>query len=68
MVQFLGPTSDGIVCTPSALGVELLLWAFGHGDRELNFVLSRDFSPDIEGLSKSISDAVAIMEIADESN
>ena len=43
--------SDGIIVSPSALGVELLLWAFGHGDKQLEFLLSDGFSPDIEGIS-----------------
>ena len=33
----------GIVCTPSALGVELFLWAFGYGDKELNLFLTGGF-------------------------
>ena len=57
--MFSGVPSDGIICTPSALGAELLLWAFGHGDKHLNFLLADDFSPDIEGIPKSVSGAVA---------
>lgn len=40
----------GIVCHPSALGAELFLWAFGHGDKPLNFIFDQAFSPVIEGL------------------
>ena len=49
---------DGIVCTPSALGVELLLWAFGHGDKELDFALTPDFLPKIEGIPRSVPNSV----------
>jgi len=45
---------DGIVCTPSALGAELFLWAFGHGDQELNYSLAPEFSPEIEGIPKLV--------------
>ena len=50
---------DGIICTPSTLGVELLLWAFGHGDKQLDFLLTDDFSAEIEGIPKSVSNALA---------
>ena len=59
---------SGIVCTPSALGVELLLWAFGYGDQELDFSLTGDFSPEIKGIPKSVPNAVATKEVTDESN
>ena len=54
---------DGIICKPSALGVELLLWAFGHGDQALDFLLKGDFSAEIEGIPKSVSNAVATKNI-----
>ena len=41
---------DGIVCTPTALGAELFLWAFGHGDKHLDFLLARNFATEIEGI------------------
>lgn len=50
---------DGIICAPSALGAELLLWAFGHGDKALGFLLTSNFSAEIEGVPKSVSNAVA---------
>lgn len=50
---------DGVICTPTALGAELLLWAFGHGDKGLNFLLTSDFSSEIEGIPKSVSNSVA---------
>ena len=42
---FSDASSAGILCFPTALGVELLLWAFGHGDKHLNFLLTDDFFP-----------------------
>ena len=48
----------GIICTPSVLGVELFLWAFGHGDQHLEFLLTDSFSPGFQGIPKSISNAV----------
>ena len=55
----------GIVCTPSALGVELFLWAFGYGDKELNLFLTGGFLPEIEGIPKSIPNAVATKDTTD---
>ena len=51
--------SDGIVCTPTALGAELLLWAFGHGDKKLDFLLTSDFSSEITGIPKAVPDATS---------
>ena len=48
----------GIICTPSALGVELFLWAFGLGDQQLDFLLKDSLSTEIQGIPKSVSDAV----------
>ena len=56
---FSDAPSAGILCFPTALGVELLLWAFGHGDKHLNFLLTDDFSPEIEGIPKSVPNALA---------
>ena len=48
----------GLYAAPTALGVELLLWAFGHGDKDLDFLLTDEFSPEIEGIPKSVPNAV----------
>ena len=58
---------SGIVCTPSASGIELL-WACGYGDQELDFSLTSDFSPAIEGIPKSVLNAVATKEVASDTN
>ena len=49
---------NGIVCAPSRLGAELFLWAFGHGDKRLDFMLTEEFSAEIEGIPQSIPNAV----------
>lgn len=56
---------DGIVSAPPLQGVELFLWAFGNGDKELNFSLKRDFSSIIEEIPNSVPMAVATEDIAD---
>ena len=61
--RFVEPPSDGIICAPNTLGVELFLWAFGHGDKELNFLLTDDFSSEIEGIPKSIPNVAPIQTI-----
>ena len=53
-----GVPSAGIICKPTALGAELLLWAFGHGDKKLDFLLTREFSSEIEGIPKSVPNAL----------
>lgn len=49
---------DGIVCAPSAFGAEVLLWAFGHGDKPLDFLLTNSFPTSIEGIPTLGSEAI----------
>ena len=70
--EFLNKTLSGvhcagIICTPTALGAELLLWAFGHGDKELDFLLTRDFSSEIQGIPKSVLNALPAQSLKDKS-
>ena len=65
---FSDAPSAGIICFPTALGAELLLWAFGHGDKDLNFLLTDDFSPKIEGIPRSVPNALATAGLADTSS
>ena len=58
--RFSGVPSAGIICGPSALGAELLLWAFGYGDKGLNFLLTSDFAGEIKNIPKSVPNAVAV--------
>ena len=51
---------DGIICQPSALGAELFLWAFGHGDKQLDYILSGEFNTNIYELPSHVLGAVAI--------
>ena len=59
-----GVPGAGLMCGPTPHGAELFLWAFGHGDKELDFLLTDDFSPEIEGISKSVPNTVAIQNIS----
>lgn len=56
---FAGATEGGIVCQPSALGVELFLWAFGHADKPLDYLFSPKLLPTVEGLPISVQGACA---------
>jgi hypothetical protein len=47
---FAAVPSDGILCQPSAIGVELFLWAFGQANQPLDFIFSDTFLPIIEGV------------------
>ncbi len=49
---------DGIICQPSALGAELFLWAFGHGDMPLDYLLSGEVDTKIEHLPNHVLGAV----------
>lgn len=50
---------DGIVCQPSALGAELFLSAFGHGEESLEFIFSQDFSVEVEGVPLGVASSIA---------
>ena len=54
--------NDGVVFQPSALGAELFLWAFGEGDKPLNFIFSEDFNPYIEGMPTMVENSIAVKE------
>jgi hypothetical protein len=47
-------TEGGFICQPSALGVELFLWAFGCADKPLDYLFDPGFSPAINQLPTSI--------------
>lgn len=49
------PNDGGLTCLPTSLGAEVFLWAFGHSDKELDFLFSQDFL--IEGVPAFVSDA-----------
>ena len=53
-----GVPDDGIICQPSASGSELFLWAFGHGDKPLDYVLSGKLNAEIENLPNHVPGAV----------
>ena len=56
---FAGAPDDGIVCLPSSLGAELFLWAFGHGDALLDYLLSGNLDAEVDGLPNGVPGAVA---------
>ncbi len=49
------PNDGGLTCQPTSLGAELFLWAFGHSDKELDFLFSQNF--EIENVPTFIVDA-----------
>ena len=58
-----GAKHDGVMCEPSALGAELFLWAFGHGDQELAYILDESFHPHIVGMPEVVREAITPDEI-----
>lgn len=49
---------DGITCVPSAFGAEVFLWAFGYGNKPLDFLLTNNFPASIEGIPTLGSEAI----------
>ncbi len=49
---------DGIICQPSASGAELFLWAFGYGEKPLDFILSGNLNTAIPDLPNHVPGAV----------
>lgn len=60
--RFKGATYGGVVCSPSALGAELFLWAFGEGDKSLIYIFNKDFCPIIEGMPTKVEETIATKE------
>ena len=56
---FARAPGPGIVCTPSALGAELFLWAFGYGNSPLEHMLSGVIDVAVEDLPKVVPGAIA---------
>lgn len=50
VAKFGTATEGGCLCYPSAVGAELFLWAFGYGQKPLEFIFDESFSARIEGL------------------
>ncbi|MDE0524651.1 MAG: hypothetical protein OXH79_22145 [Boseongicola sp.] len=49
---------DGFVCTPSTLGAELFLWAFGRSDLPLEALCTADIDTVIDGIPSGVSNTV----------
>lgn len=58
--EFSGATSAGIICQPSALGSELLLWAFGRADQQLEHVFDPSFNPVVDGVPPYVDGCLAL--------
>ena len=56
---FARAPGPGIVCTPSALGAELFLWALGYGNSPLEHMLSGVIDVAVEDLPKVVPGAIA---------
>jgi hypothetical protein len=56
---FPGAHDGGIICSPSALGAELYLWAFGCADKEPEYIFDKAFNPKVEGIPMGVSDGAA---------
>jgi hypothetical protein len=56
--MFPNAPSAGIVCQPSADGIELFQWAFGYGDADLDGIFLPEFDPLIEGIPAGLIDAL----------
>ena len=56
---FPGAPVDGFVCTPSTLGAELFLWAFGRGDLPLEELCTAGIDSAIDGIPNGVPKAVA---------
>jgi hypothetical protein len=59
-------SEGGIVCQPSALGIELFLWVFACADKSLEYLFDPEFLPVVEGLPTFIPGACATKEYSAE--
>lgn len=55
-----GIAGEGIVYAPSVLGVQLFLWAFGMGDRDLAYMADPAFDCRVEGAPACMEGAVFV--------
>jgi hypothetical protein len=53
----------GIICEPSALGIELFLWAFGKADKPLNYIYDSNFVIQVDTVPNGFSTAVPLVSI-----
>ena len=61
---FPGAHRDGFICTPSALGAELFLWAFGRSDLPLEALFSAGIDTAINGVPNRVSNTIACDDVA----
>lgn len=60
--EYQNAESEGIICQPSATGVQLFLWAFGKGDSVHDEIFKPDFDPKIDGVELGFSGAKAVFQ------
>ena len=60
---FPGAPHDGFVCTPSTLGAELFLWAFGRSDLQLEELCTAGIDTAIDGVPNGVSNTVACHDV-----
>ena len=56
---FARAPGPGIVCTPSALGAELFLWALGYGNSPLEHMFSGEIDVAVEDIPKVVLGSIA---------
>ncbi|MBL6734286.1 MAG: hypothetical protein ISP86_00185 [Shewanellaceae bacterium] len=49
-----GLNFDGVICQPTATGVDFFLWAFGAGDQQHHFLFNKNFQPKIKGFTGTL--------------
>jgi hypothetical protein len=57
--MFSDAPEAGIICQPSALGSELFLWAFGQGDKPLEYMFNEAFDCNIPDVPQNVAGALA---------
>jgi hypothetical protein len=57
--RFAEAKDGGILVSPSAFGVELYLWGYGQGDKDLPFIIKDNSFEDVEGIPVIMQGVVA---------
>jgi len=62
---FAEAPEGGAICSPSAFGVELYLSAFGHNDKQLDFIFDANLDVTVEGIPSSYVNVMATKNATD---
>ena len=57
MRLFPNAQNAGIICQPSAKGAELFLWAFGHPDKNTDYIFNPEFISEVDDLPNYVTGA-----------